>query len=44
VGDIIIVSPTAKAVTGDYVITKNHEEEATFKQNKKFDSARPPPP
>lgn len=39
-GDIIIVSPTAKAVTGDYVVAKNDEEEATFKQYKKFDSAR----
>ena len=39
-GDIIIVSPTAKAVTGDYVVAKNDDEEATFKQYKKFDSAR----
>ena len=39
-GDIIIISPTAKAVTGDYVVAKNDEEEATFKQYKKFDSAR----
>jgi SOS-response transcriptional repressor LexA len=39
-GDIIIVSPTAKAVTGDYVVAKNDEEEATFKQYKKFDAAR----
>ncbi len=34
------VSPTAKAVTGDYVVAKNDEEETTFKQYKKFDSVR----
>ncbi len=39
-GDIIIVSPTAKAVTGDYVVAKNDEEEATFKQYKRFDNTR----
>lgn len=46
-GDIIIVSPTAKAGNGDYVVAKNddeeeeeEEEEATFKQYKKFDAAR----
>jgi SOS-response transcriptional repressor LexA len=27
-------------VTGDYVVAKNDDEEATFKQYKKFDSAR----
>ncbi len=31
-GDIIIVNPTAKAETGDYVVAKNDEKEATFKQ------------
>jgi SOS-response transcriptional repressor LexA len=39
-GDIIIISPTAKAVTGDYVVAKNDEEEATFKQYKRFDNTR----
>jgi SOS-response transcriptional repressor LexA len=39
-GDIIIVSPTSKAVTGDYVVAKNDEEEATFKQFKRFDNTR----
>ena len=39
-GDIIIVSPTAKAGNGDYVVAKNDEEEATFKQYKRFDNAR----
>ncbi len=27
-------------MTGDYVVAKNDEEEATFKQYKKFDAAR----
>jgi SOS-response transcriptional repressor LexA len=39
-GDVIIISPTAKAVTGDYVVAKNDEEEATFKQYKRFDNTR----
>lgn len=39
-GDIIIISPTAKAVTGDFVVAMNHEEEATFKQYKRFDNTR----
>jgi SOS-response transcriptional repressor LexA len=37
-GDIIIVSPNSKAVTRDYIVAKNNEEEATFKQNKRFDN------
>ena len=39
-GDIIIISPTAKAVTGDYVVAKNDEEEAAFKQYKRFDKTK----
>jgi len=39
-GDIIIVSPTAKAGNGDYVVAKNDEEEATFKQYKRFADTR----
>jgi SOS-response transcriptional repressor LexA len=31
-------------VTGDYVVAKNDEEEATFKQYKRFDSVRVLPP
>ncbi len=34
----IIVSPTVKAGNGDYVVAKNDEEEATFKQYKRFDN------
>ncbi len=39
-GDIIIVSPTAKAGNGDYVVAKNEEDEATFKQYKRFENTR----
>jgi SOS-response transcriptional repressor LexA len=39
-GDIIIVSPHDKAMSGDYVVAKNDEEEATFKQYKRFDNTR----
>jgi SOS-response transcriptional repressor LexA len=41
-GDIIIVSPTAKAATGDFVIVKNDNdgEEATFKQYKRYDNTK----
>lgn len=39
-GDIIIVSPHAKAATDDYVVAKNHEEEATFKQYKRYDNTK----
>ena len=35
-GDVIIVNPHVEAVPGDFVIVKNDEEEATFKQLKKF--------
>ena len=39
-GDIIIVNPNSRAASGDYVIAKNGENEATFKQYKKFDNAK----
>ena len=39
-GDIIVVSPHARAANGDYVVAKNGENEATFKQYKKFDTTR----
>lgn len=39
-GDILIVSPTAKAGNGDYIVAKNDEEEATFKQYKRYDNTR----
>lgn len=39
-GDIIIISPHDKAMSGDYVVAKNDEEEATFKQYKRFDNTR----
>lgn len=35
-GDVVIVNPHVEAKPGDYVIVKNDEEEATFKQLKKF--------
>lgn len=35
-GDIIIVNPHVDTKPGDYVIVKNDENEATFKQLKKF--------
>lgn len=34
--DAIIVNPHVEAKPGDYVIVKNDEEEAIFKQLKKF--------
>jgi len=37
-GDIIIVGPYDNAMPGDYVVAKNDEEEATFKQYKIFDN------
>jgi SOS-response transcriptional repressor LexA len=39
-GDLLIVSPTAKAVNGDYVVAKNGEEEATFRQYKQYNSTK----
>ena len=39
-GDIIIVSPHDKAMSGDYVVAKNDEDEATFKQYKRYDNTR----
>ncbi len=39
-GDILIVSPTAKAGNGDYIVAKNNEEEATFKQYRQYDNTR----
>ena len=35
-GEIVIVNPHVEAKSGDYMIVKNNEEEATFKQLKKF--------
>jgi SOS-response transcriptional repressor LexA len=35
-GDVVIVNPHVEAKPGDYVIVKNDEDEATFKQLKKF--------
>jgi len=42
--DILIVSPTAKTGNGDYVVAKNSEEEATFKQYKRYDNMKIPHP
>jgi SOS-response transcriptional repressor LexA len=39
-GDILIVSPAAKAVNGDYVVAKNSEEEATFWQYKRYNNIK----
>jgi len=39
-GDVLVISPHAKAENGDYVIVKNHEEEATFKQYKRYDNTK----
>lgn len=39
-GEVVVISPTAKAENGDYVIVKNHEEEATFKQYKRYDNTK----
>jgi SOS-response transcriptional repressor LexA len=36
-GDIIVVNPHMKADHNDYVIVRNDEEEATFKQLKKYE-------
>jgi len=35
-GEIIIVNPHVEALPGDFVIVKNDEEEATFKQLKRY--------
>ncbi|GAB63067.1 MAG: hypothetical protein DWB56_06895 [Candidatus Jettenia sp.] len=35
-GDIIIVNPHIQPEIGDFVIVKNHQEECTFKQLKKY--------
>jgi len=35
-GDVVIVNPDIEALPGDYVIVQNDQEEATFKQLKKF--------
>jgi SOS-response transcriptional repressor LexA len=37
---VIIISPHAKAESGDYVVAKNHEKEAKFKQYKRYDNTR----
>jgi SOS-response transcriptional repressor LexA len=39
-GDIIIVNPHIKPVHNDYVVLKNEEDEAVFKQLKKYGKAR----
>ena len=39
-GDLLIVSPAAKAGNGDYVVAKNSEEAATFRQFKRYDNTR----
>ena len=39
-GEVVIINPTAKAENGDYVIVKNHEEEATFKQYKRYENTK----
>jgi len=33
-GEIVVVNPHVEAKSGDYVVVKNDEEEATFKQLK----------
>ena len=38
--DIIIVNPNIKPDHGDYVLLKNTEDEAVFKQLKKYGKAR----
>ena len=35
-GEVIIVNPLVEAVPGDFVIVKNDEEGATFRQLKKY--------
>ena len=35
-GEVIIVNPHVEAVPGDFVIVKNDEEDATFRQLKKY--------
>jgi len=39
-GDMLIISFAAKAVNGDYVVAKNSEEEATFRQYKQYNSTK----
>ncbi len=39
-GDIIIGNPHIKPDHGDYVVLKNSEDEAVFKQMKKYGKAR----
>ena len=39
-GEVVVISPTAKPENGDYIIVKNHEEEATFKQFKRYDNTK----
>jgi SOS-response transcriptional repressor LexA len=39
-GDIIIVNPHIKPDHGDYVVLKNAEDEAIFKQLRKYGKAR----
>jgi SOS-response transcriptional repressor LexA len=35
-GEVVIVSPQVEAVPGDYVVVKNRDGQATFKQLKKY--------
>lgn len=35
-GEIAIINPHLEVKSGDYVVVKNDEEEATFKQFKKY--------
>jgi SOS-response transcriptional repressor LexA len=37
-GEVIIVNPHVEAVPGDYIVVKNPDEEATFKQLKRYGS------
>ena len=39
-GEVVVISPTAKPENSDYIIVKNHEEEATFKQYKRYDNTK----
>ncbi len=39
-GETLVINPTAKAENGDFIIVKNDEEEATFKQYKRYDNMK----
>lgn len=40
IASLLIVSPASKAGNGDYVVAKTSEEEATFRQHKRYDNTR----